>query len=66
MAFQVEVIVDTGMNRGKLRQGLHVPEAYHGTFSSTEGQMAVLTSIVQPLADYLAIVIAHELHGCTV
>ena len=37
MAFVVEVVLDVGMDRGELLQGLHPAEFEHCPFSSSEG-----------------------------
>jgi hypothetical protein len=39
VAVQAEVIEQGGVNRGKLLQGLDVPEAAHNAFSSSKGLM---------------------------
>jgi len=39
VAFQVEVIVDAGVDGGELLQRLHLPEALQCPFSSSEGQV---------------------------
>ena len=39
MAVLIEMIMDRGMNGGKLLEGLHFPELRHRPFSSSEGLM---------------------------
>lgn len=39
MAFQSKVVVDAGVNRGELLQGLHSPEPQHRPLSSSEWQV---------------------------
>ena len=53
MAFLVEVVGDVGVDRGKFLQGLHLPEPEHCPFSSSEGQVAVFSSVVGPAANLL-------------
>jgi hypothetical protein len=47
-AFRVEVIVDRAVQRGKVLQTSHPPEAEHRPFPSPERLMAVLRPVVQP------------------
>ena len=49
-AFLVEVVEDGGMDGGELLQTSHPPEALHCAFSSSEGEMGVLNSVVEPSA----------------
>ena len=38
-SFEVEVVVDAGMDRGELLQALHLPEPEHCSLSSSERQV---------------------------
>ena len=46
----VEVVEDGGMDGGELLKTSHAPEALHCAFSSSEGEMGVLHTIVEPSA----------------
>jgi hypothetical protein len=41
------------MHRAELLQGLHLPKPQHGALSSSEGQVAVLDTVVGPTANLL-------------
>ncbi|MEO5866980.1 MAG: hypothetical protein ABIS14_09920 [Sphingomonas sp.] len=45
MAFEIEVIVDVGVDRGELLYDRHPPEPEHCLLSTSEGQVAVLNSV---------------------
>ena len=47
-AFLVEVVEDGGVDGGKLLETSHAPEALHRSFSSSEGEMGVLHTVVEP------------------
>jgi hypothetical protein len=51
VAFLSEMIVDGGVDRAELLQGLHPAEAGHRPLPSSKGKMAVLRPIVLPAAD---------------
>lgn len=48
MTFKVEVIVDGGMARGKLLQGLNIPESGLAPFPSSESLVRVGCSVIEP------------------
>ena len=58
MAFCVEVVVDVGVDRGELLKRFHPAETQHGSLSSSEWQVAILGSIVEPPSHLLALQIA--------
>ena len=66
VAFLVEVVVDVGMDRGELLQGLHSPEPEHRALASSERQVAVLDPVVGPAADLLLLGVAQLVHCRTV
>ena len=48
VAVLVEVVVDRGMGGGEFLQGLYISELRHRSFSSSEGLVGILGSIVEP------------------
>ena len=50
IALLVEVVEDGRVDGGELLKTSHAPEALHRAFSSSEGEMGVLHSVVQPSA----------------
>ena len=44
----VEVVIDRGVNRGELLQGLDIPESRHRPFPPSKREMRVLSPVVQP------------------
>ncbi len=62
VAALVEVIVDRGVDSGKLLESLHVSELRHRTLSSSERLMGVLGPIVQPTTAYLRPSITDYIH----
>lgn len=66
VAFLVKVVVEVGMDRGKLLQRLHTPEPQHRSLSSPERQVTVLDPVVGPAADLLLFAIAELVHRGTV
>ncbi len=48
MALLVEVVVDGALYRGEFLKTSHLPEAKHGAFPSSEGQVAVLGPVIEP------------------
>ena len=62
MAFEREVVVKRGVDRGKLLQVLQLPEPQHRPFASSERQVAVLGAVVGPAADLLLRGIAELVH----
>jgi len=53
--FLAEVIVEGGVNRGEFLQGLRPAETVHRPLSSSEGEVAVLSSVVLPPTHLLAL-----------
>jgi hypothetical protein len=51
------------MDRGEFLQRLHLPKSEHRPLSSSEGQMAVLSAVVQPSPYFPAVEIAELAHG---
>ncbi len=62
-AFLVEMVEDGGMDGGEFLQVSHPPEAGHGAFSSSEGQVGIIGTIVQPAPGLLPIGVSDLLHG---
>jgi len=62
VAVLVEMVVDRGVNGGEFLQGLYVPEPRHRSFSSSEGLVRILGSIVEPPTALLIGSIADYLH----
>ncbi len=60
VAFEIEVVVDVAVDRGKLLQRLHPPEAQHRAFSSTEAEVRVLGPVDGPAANLLLILGADQ------
>ena len=58
VAFEVEVVVDVGVDRGELLHALHLSEPEHRPLSSSERQVAVLHPVVGPAADLLLLGVA--------
>ena len=58
----VEMIVDRGVDGGKILQGLYVPELRHRSFGSSERLVGILGSIVKPPTALLIGSIADYLH----
>lgn len=46
MAFNAEVVVEAGVDRGELLQGLHLSEARYRPLSSSEREMRVFALVV--------------------
>jgi len=63
VSFEIEVIVDGGMDGGELLQTSHSSKPKHGPFSSSKGQVAVLGPIIEPPPDILFVLIANDFHG---
>ena len=59
MALRGEVVVDRGMDGGELLQCSHPPEPQHRPLASSERQVGVFRSVVEP-PTHLAIVTATE------
>ena len=55
MAFEIEMIVDRGVDGGEFLQGLYVPELRHRSFSSVERLVGIFGSIVEPTVGQLGI-----------
>ena len=66
MTVVVEVIVDRGVNGGKLLQGLYVPELRHRAFSSSKRLVRVLGPIIEPTAAFLTRSNTDHLHRSSV
>jgi hypothetical protein len=66
MAFEIEVIVEVGMDAGELLQRLHTPEPEHRSLSSSERQMAVFDPVVGPASDLLLLHVTKLFHCCTI
>ena len=47
-ALLVEMVEDRGMDGGELLKTSHAPETLHRAFSSSEGEVGILYSIVEP------------------
>jgi hypothetical protein len=58
----IEMIMDRGVNGGKLLQGVEIPEPSHRSFSSSERLVGILGSIVEPPTALLIGSIADYLH----
>jgi hypothetical protein len=63
MTFEIEVIVDVGVDRGDLLQRLHLTKAQHRPFSSAKGQVTALDPVIDVPADILALAIAQLIRG---
>jgi len=48
VAFGPDMIVERGVDRGEFLQCLYLAKSEHRPLSSSEGQMAVLSAVVQP------------------
>ena len=66
MTFQVEVVVDRGMDGGEFLQRLEASEARHRPLSSPERLMGVFGPVVEPAAGFLAICDTDGLDRCAV
>ena len=53
MPFEIEVVVDVGMDANEFLSALHLPQPEHRSFASSEGEMAVLVLVVGPASDLL-------------
>ena len=62
VAFGIEVVLDVGVDGGELLQRLHSSKSEHRPFSSSEGKVAVLGSIVGVPTDLLLLRIATVVH----
>ena len=51
VALLVEVVVDGAVYRDEFLQTSHLPEAKHGPFPSSEGEVAVLGPVIEPPLD---------------
>ena len=49
------MVVDVGVDRGELLQGLHLPKLQHSSLPSSKGQVAVLDPVVSPAAVVVAL-----------
>ncbi len=58
VAFGREVVGDIGVDRGDLLERLHTPKPLHGSFSSSERQVAVFHPIVGMATDLLLLAVA--------
>ena len=54
------------MHGGEFLQTSHLPEAQHSSLSSSEGQMRILSSVVQPATCFLLLCVANDLYPSTV
>ena len=66
VAFLIEMVENSGLDGGELLQTSHAPEAEHGSLSSSERQVRVFGSIVEPAAGLLPICGADFFQGCAV
>ena len=62
MTFRIEVVGDVGVDRCELLECLHSPEPEHGPLTSSEGQVTVLHSVVEPAANLPTIKISQFAH----
>lgn len=62
MAFKAEVVVEAGVDRGGLLQGLHLSEARYRPVSSSEREMQVLDPVVGAATYILPLGVAQFVH----
>lgn len=62
VAFLVEVIMQTGMNRGELLQRLHATKSFHRSLSSSELQVSILGPVVEVPAHLPPLLVAQFPH----
>ena len=62
VAFGIEVVLNVGVDGGEFLQRLHSSKSEHRPFSSSEGEVAVLGSIVGVPTNLLLLRIANVIH----
>ena len=65
-AFRIEQVVNRGVDRCEFLQTSHSLEAQHRPFSSTQWQMGIFRSVVQPTTTNLLLCVADDLHRSTI
>ena len=66
MTVEIEVVVQRGMGRGELLKLAHPSKPGHRPFSSSKGQVAILSAVVEMPTDLLAVGISDVSHRCTI
>jgi len=62
VALLIEMVANGTAHGGELLECFHPPEAKHGPLSSSQRLVRVLSSIVEPAADHLALGVADLFH----